>query len=921
MLKYFINMLHSMWDEGSATYAQRIHNSNMVNIDYGEYRLMVGDSATLASSVNSLLRDINTDSDIKAKNHELKTTLNIAISKHAASSNKQGVSPTTVVMTHNSPHDVSRTEEQRPIADTCPICVTDASDNCVMCDLCESRYHYECERLSKAEQRRAMNHEDDYVCRSCTILSSDENNKHTNGKPTFHVSASAEPVEKTERDMQSYQISLPNDKEHLKLEQVEQQGTEANLKHISPFPGPNAPLGSIQQTPTPLASPTIVQKIHAPMAPSSPAISTNRRTQSVIVSPAHISVPSRRTHATTVAHPINASIATTPLVPLVNQPTQSVAVPPARSLVHTSTPPIMASSTYIPPISPNATATIPMTLATQRTSMAPRTASNVPRAIPPTPAITFNSVQHGPPQHGTSTSVQSGQWIPKILSNPPSLPVPQTPSLTPHQPSTAVLSPDRTELEMEVVRLHDIISQMKNDHMKLKTENDQIKKKTNEKEKQLKAREHAVTSREVNQNERDQQLQLLKTHCQKLELTINDLEEQNKLLKLKLLTSEDIAGRARSENQSNEPVRDTAKQNTVQEQMNNQLSNLINILQASILANLSPNLANIPPNPNQYQNQYQHQYQNQYQPPNLANIPPNPNQYQNQYQPPHTSHVTNVYQPPHRRWQRRRFNKNTMHNQENASYKEGACTHCNGQPAAGTASLENTKMKQAQPHSTPLPSLSDNLQYTMRGNSRTDLTWNNSKPNADNVRERVQTGQNQNQKRTDAYGHPNEDDSKSQSTTHMPPTTETETTLDMDSDRCHSNTTANTESEKLQTEDSGYPKKGEITKSITGNSQSASVMSPTAIMAPTSNEHERRSRKHDQGKSRPSNTVSETEQVTSTNSEQGGTFDLANIATSTVSEIPTEDKENETTPSPIAPTSFLANALPRVGPDKSESAQ
>ena len=72
------------------------------------------------------------------------------------------------------------------------------------------------------------------------------------------------------------------------------------------------------------------------------------------------------------------------------------------------------------------------------------------------------------------------------------------------------------------------------------------RKKWLTREKQLKARESAIITREANQNERDEQIVLLKTHVHKMECKINDLEEQNKLLKLKLLTSEEI----RAENPS-----------------------------------------------------------------------------------------------------------------------------------------------------------------------------------------------------------------------------------------------------------------------------------------------------------------------------------------------------------------------------------
>ena len=74
----------------------------------------------------------------------------------------------------------------------------------------------------------------------------------------------------------------------------------------------------------------------------------------------------------------------------------------------------------------------------------------------------------------------------------------------------------------------------------LRNEIDQLKKKSSAKEKQLKARENSITLREASQKEREDQLLLLKDLCNCLETEKNDLRDQNKLLKLKLLASDEM---------------------------------------------------------------------------------------------------------------------------------------------------------------------------------------------------------------------------------------------------------------------------------------------------------------------------------------------------------------------------------------------
>ena len=68
----------------------------------------------------------------------------------------------------------------------------------------------------------------------------------------------------------------------------------------------------------------------------------------------------------------------------------------------------------------------------------------------------------------------------------------------------------------------------------------QKEKKIQTKEKQLKKKEQDLARTEIQQKELYEQNRLLKEYCQSLELRMNDLEEQNKELKLKLLTSENL---------------------------------------------------------------------------------------------------------------------------------------------------------------------------------------------------------------------------------------------------------------------------------------------------------------------------------------------------------------------------------------------
>ena len=131
----------------------------------------------------------------------------------------------------------------------------------------------------------------------------------------------------------------------------------------------------------------------------------------------------------------------------------------------------------------------------------------------------------------------------------------------------------------------------------IQQENSTCKKKQQDKEKQLKAKEAALFAREANQTERDQQITLLKVHINNLELQVKDLEEQNKLWKLKFLTSEEVRNK--------EP---TIQQTTTQQQLPNMqqnvpspnesiLNNLTSMLHTALLtvtANLVQNMNTSP---------------------------------------------------------------------------------------------------------------------------------------------------------------------------------------------------------------------------------------------------------------------------------------------------------------------------------------
>ena len=81
----------------------------------------------------------------------------------------------------------------------------------------------------------------------------------------------------------------------------------------------------------------------------------------------------------------------------------------------------------------------------------------------------------------------------------------------------------------------------------------EVKKKSLNREKVLKTREAAISAREINQKERDEQITLLKTYVNELETRTKELDEQNKLWKLKFLTSEELRNNNNQQSPQNSP--------------------------------------------------------------------------------------------------------------------------------------------------------------------------------------------------------------------------------------------------------------------------------------------------------------------------------------------------------------------------------
>ena len=99
---------------------------------------------------------------------------------------------------------------------------------------------------------------------------------------------------------------------------------------------------------------------------------------------------------------------------------------------------------------------------------------------------------------------------------------------------------DNNRMQQELDELRSQHENLKKEVETKKTDLDNTKKKLQAKERLLKQREAGVATREAELSELGDQNTLLKTHINELELSANDLQEQNRLLKLKLLSSEDV---------------------------------------------------------------------------------------------------------------------------------------------------------------------------------------------------------------------------------------------------------------------------------------------------------------------------------------------------------------------------------------------
>ena len=231
-----------------------------------------------------------------------------------------------------------------------------------------------------------------------------------------------------------------------------------------------------------------------------------------------------------------------------------------------TTAPLLATGPQHPLLPPPPTSSLAMAMPTLPTSL-------LPVSMQTPPIYTHGMPIVAPSMPLTQLALQQPPAAHPYLRPPPVLPPAE------NDYTRILLQLDKTtndynhlHIELEAVKASN--HQLQHGLDKQKNELEANKKKWAAREKQIKTREAALTGREANQDERDEQIELLKAHANHLERKVIDLEKQNKDLKLKLLTSEELR---------NEPGQNLCTPHSASHSAD-QMGSISSLLQTSILA-------------------------------------------------------------------------------------------------------------------------------------------------------------------------------------------------------------------------------------------------------------------------------------------------------------------------------------------------
>ena len=137
--------------------------------------------------------------------------------------------------------------------------------------------------------------------------------------------------------------------------------------------------------------------------------------------------------------------------------------------------------------------------------------------------------------------------------------------------------------------LHSKYNQLKEDLDTLKSQQNTAQRKIQAKEKQIKKREADLTQKEAQQRQIYEHNRLLKDYSHSLELKINDLEEQNKQLKLNLLTSENLRTNPPQE-QHKLPVHESKQNEESKQEPITHINETVMALLTTSMATISTNM-------------------------------------------------------------------------------------------------------------------------------------------------------------------------------------------------------------------------------------------------------------------------------------------------------------------------------------------